>query len=98
MRFYGEKPLPDEIHLDLFFLNRDLALTGIPCRKIFEARVDKGQAGQVPEWYVGLQFQNPKAEMLEALRKFRWTEDHACAPMTPSMEEAEEMKEGEQGS
>jgi len=75
IRFHGEQPLPNEIHLDLFFLNRDLTLTGIRCKKVFEARVDKGRAGQVPEWHVGLQFENPEPEMLKMLRHFRWTED-----------------------
>ena len=75
IRFYGDQPLPNEIQLDLFFLNRELALTGIRCTKVFEARVDKGQAGQVPEWHVGLQFEDPGQEMLKILKHFRWTED-----------------------
>lgn len=75
IRFYGDQPLPNEIHLDLFFLDRDLTLTGLRCRKIFESRVDKGEAGQMPEWHVGLQFDNPGPEMLEMLKHFRWTED-----------------------
>ncbi|MGD8352724.1 MAG: PilZ domain-containing protein [Pseudomonadota bacterium] len=75
LRFYGDQPLPEEICLDLFFLDRELTLTGIRCKKIFEARIDKGRAGQVPEWHVGLQFQNPKTEMIQMLKYFRWTED-----------------------
>lgn len=75
IRFCGDQPLPNEIHLDLFFLNRELALTGIRCKKVFEARIDKGQAGQMPEWHVGLQFEDPGPEMLKLLRYFRWTED-----------------------
>ena len=75
VRFYGDQPLPGEIQLDLFFLNRDLALTGIRCKKIFEARVDTGRAGQMPEWHVGLQFQGIEPEKLEKLKNFRWTED-----------------------
>ena len=75
IRFYGDQPLPNEIQLDLFFLDRELTITGLRCRKIFEARVDRGEAGQVPEWHVGLQFQNPETEMLQQLRQFRWTED-----------------------
>jgi len=75
IRFYGDQPLPNRIHLDLFFLDRELTLTGIPCKKIFEARIDEGKAGQVPEWHVGLQFEEPEPEMLKTLRYFRWTED-----------------------
>jgi c-di-GMP-binding flagellar brake protein YcgR len=75
VRFCGDQPLPDEIHLDLFFLNRELSLTGIGCRKIFEARVDTGRAGQVPEWHVGLQFKDMDSEKLRTLKQFRWTED-----------------------
>ena len=75
IRFYGDQPLPNEIHLDLFFLDRDLTLTGLRCRKIFESRVDKGEAGQMPEWHVGLQFENPGPEMLEMLKHFGGTED-----------------------
>jgi c-di-GMP-binding flagellar brake protein YcgR len=75
IRFYGDRPLPNEIHLDLFFLNRELTLSGIHCRKVFEARVDKGMAGQMPEWHVGLQFKDPRPEMLKMLKHFRWTED-----------------------
>jgi len=75
IRFYGDQPLPNEIQLDLFFLDRELTLTGLRCRKIFEARVDMGKAGQVPEWHVGLQFENLRPEMQEMLKRFRWTED-----------------------
>jgi c-di-GMP-binding flagellar brake protein YcgR len=75
IRFYGDQQLPSEIQLDLFFLDREFTLKGIRCRKVFEARVDKGAGGQLPEWHVGLQFQNPGPEMLEMLRRFRWTED-----------------------
>lgn len=75
VRFYGDQPLPDEIRIDLFFLNRELSLTGILCRKVFEARIDNGQAGQVPEWHVGLKFQDPGTELLDLLKQFRWTED-----------------------
>ena len=75
IRFYGYQPLPSEIYLDLFFLNRELTLSGIHCKKVFEARVDKGTGGQVPEWHVGLEFLNPEKEMLSILRQFRWTED-----------------------
>ena len=75
VRFYGAQPLPNEIHLDLFFLNRELVLTGIRCKKVFEARIDKGQAGQMPEWHVGLQFEYPDPKMLKKLKNFRWTED-----------------------
>ena len=75
IRFYGDQPLPSELLVDLFFLDREFTLTGIQCRKVFEARVDKGAGGQLPEWHVGLQFQNPRPEMLKMLRQFRWTED-----------------------
>ena len=75
LRFYGDQPLPEEILLDLFFLDRELTLTGIRCKKIFAARVDRGEAGQVPEWHVGLEFQNPQAEMIQMLKHFRWTEN-----------------------
>ena len=74
IRFFGDQPLPSELQLDLFFLDREFTLTGIRCRKVFEARVDKGAGGQLPEWHVGLQFQNTGPEMLEMLRQFRWTE------------------------
>lgn len=33
--------------------------------------IDKGQAGQMPEWHVGLQFEDPGPEMLKLLRHFR---------------------------
>ena len=75
IQLFGEQPLPAEIDLDLFFLNRELELSGIRCKKVFEARVDKGQAGQMPEWRVGLQFEDPETEMLNKLKHFRWTED-----------------------
>lgn len=75
VRFYGDQPLPSELYLDLFFLDRELTLTGIHCTKVFEARIDKGAGGQVPEWHVGLQFQNPGPELLKMLKLFRWTED-----------------------
>jgi hypothetical protein len=75
VRLYGDQPPSTEIHLDLFFLNRELALSGIRCKKVFESRVDKGQAGQMPEWHVGLQFEDPGPEILKKLKHFRWTED-----------------------
>ncbi|MDF1524962.1 MAG: PilZ domain-containing protein [bacterium] len=75
IRFCGDQPVPDEIPLDLFFLDRELALTGLRCKKIFESRVDSGRAGQVPEWHVGLQFEDIGPEKLKILRYFRWTED-----------------------
>jgi hypothetical protein len=75
IQLYGDQPLPTEINLDLFFLNRELALSGIRCKKVFEARVDKGRAGQIHEWRVGLQFEDPGPEMLKILKHFRWTED-----------------------
>ena len=75
IRFYRSHPLPGEIGLDLFFLDRELALNGIQCRKVFETRIDKGRAGQVPEWHAGLKFVDPEPEILELLKHFRWTED-----------------------
>jgi hypothetical protein len=75
IRFYGDQPLPSELQLDLFFLDREFTLPGIRCRKVFENRVDKGATGQLPEWHVGLQFQDPRPEMVQMLRQFRWTED-----------------------
>jgi hypothetical protein len=75
IRFCGDHPLPVEVLLDLFFLDRELAITGLRCKKIFESRVDSGRAGQVPEWHVGLQFEDIGPEDLKILRYFRWTED-----------------------
>jgi len=95
IRFYGDRLLPNEILLDLFFLNRELALTGIRCRKVFEARVDKGMAGQVPEWRVGLQFTDPRPEMLKMLKYFRWTADQAFDLRKPREGEMGGSGEGE---
>ncbi len=75
IRYKGEHQLPEEIHLDLFFLNRELAVTGVRCRKVFEVRMDGAEEDQAPEWHVGLQFQAPGAELVETLRQFRWTEN-----------------------
>ena len=75
IRFCGDHPLPGELSLDLFFLDRELALNGLRCKKIFESRVDSGRAGQVPEWHVGLQFEKLSPEQVKILRYFRWTED-----------------------
>jgi hypothetical protein len=75
IRFCGDQLLPGEIPLDLFFLDRELALTGLRCKKVFESRVDSGRGGQVPEWHVGLQFEDIGPEKLRILRRFRWTEN-----------------------
>ena len=75
IRFCGDQLMASEVPLDLFFLNRELALTGLRCKKIFESRVDSGKAGQVPEWHVGLQFEDIGPENRKTLRYFRWTED-----------------------
>jgi hypothetical protein len=75
IRFFGEKPLPVEISIDLFFLNREFALTGIRCRKIFEKKYDPIDPSKTSVWHVGLQIVDPKPEIVENLRLFRWTEN-----------------------
>jgi hypothetical protein len=75
IRFYGEQPLPVEIDIDLFFLNREFVLTGLHCRKVFEKRNDQVGPDNFPEWQIGLQIMNPTPEQVENLRQFRWIEN-----------------------
>jgi hypothetical protein len=75
IRYYGEQPLPAEIKIDLFFLDREFTLTGVRCRKVFEERHDQEDPEKIPEWHVGLQIVDPTPELMEKLRQFRWTEN-----------------------
>ncbi|MDF1536054.1 MAG: PilZ domain-containing protein [bacterium] len=74
IQYYGERPFPREISVDLLFLNRDLTLPGLFCRKVFEARKPNGKEGRLPVWHVGLEIVSPTPEMVQRLRHFRWTE------------------------
>jgi hypothetical protein len=75
VQYYGENPFPMELSVDLLFLNRDMTLPGLFCRKVFEARKPNGREGRLPVWHVGLEIVNPTPEMVERLRNFRWTEN-----------------------
>lgn len=75
IRFYGEQPLPEEIHIDLFFLNREFTLSGIRCRKVFEIRHDQEDPDRIAEWHVGLQIMDPTPELMDKLKQFRWIEN-----------------------
>jgi len=75
IRFYGDHPLPDEISIDLFFLDREFTLTDVRCRKVFEKILDPEEPDRVPKWHVGLQIIDPTSEVIEKLRQFRWTQN-----------------------
>ena len=75
IRFYGENPLPDEIKIDLLFLDKEFALTGIRCKKVFEKKQQHEDSNRTPEWYVGLEIVEPTPELIEKLKQFRWTEN-----------------------
>ncbi len=74
IQHYGETPFPKVVSIDLLFLNQDLALPGLFCRKVFEAKKPNGQKGRLPVWHVGLEIVSPTPEMVQRLRRFRWTE------------------------
>ena len=75
IQYYGEKSFPRETRVDLLFLNRDLTLPGLFCRKVFEARKPSEKDGRLPVWHVGLEIVDPTPEMIQRLRNFRWTEN-----------------------
>lgn len=75
MKFYGEKPMWAEITIDLFFLNRELTLKDVHCRKVFEKKLQQETPGKIPEWFVGLEIIDPTPELIGKLRQFRWTEN-----------------------
>lgn len=75
IRFYSEQPMPEEITIDLFFLNREFTLKGVRCRKVFEKKLEQEDPEKTPEWFVGLEIVDPTPELLEKLRQFRWTEN-----------------------
>ena len=75
IQYYGESSFPREVSVDLLFLNQDLTLPGLFCRKVFEARKSNGKEGRLPVWHVGLEIVNPTPEMVQRLRHFRWTEN-----------------------
>ena len=75
IRYYGENPLPENVYIDLFFLNKEFTVTGIHCRKVFEKKLEPTDPKKTPEWYVGLQIVDPTPELVEKLRQFRWTEN-----------------------
>jgi len=77
IRFFGEQPLPAVISIDLFFLNREFALTGVRCKKVFEKKYEPMGLQRVPEWHVGLEIVNPSQDMVQKLRQFRWTENES---------------------
>ena len=47
VQHYGENPFPREVSVDLLFLNRDLTLPGLFCRKVFEVRKPNGKEGRL---------------------------------------------------
>jgi hypothetical protein len=73
VRYYGEQPLPEEVHMDLFFLDREFGLYGVRCRKVFEKMKVSGKAGGIPEWHVGLQILDPTTTVMKELHQFCWT-------------------------
>ncbi len=75
VRYYGDHPVPEEIHMDLFFLNREFTLSGVRCRKVFEKTYGLDRPDGVPEWHVGLQIIDPTTRIIEELRQFRWTQN-----------------------
>jgi hypothetical protein len=75
VRFYAYHPLPDEISLDLFFLDRDFTVTGVRCRKVFEKVNLPKEPGRMPERCAGLEMIDPAPKTLEKIREFRWIEN-----------------------